>query len=386
MIIPEEFDDICPYTDEEMPEQMSELLKDEEFIQTLKYIYKDVPIEKVIEAIRRCRNAYEFQKSCVYPVIKQLLSKISDGLEGDFTSVTDISTTPHTFISNHRDIVLDSALLDALLIDNGANTAEIAIGDNLLIKPWIRQFVRINKSFIVQRSLSPRMLLLASAKMSRYMHFAVSEKKENIWIAQREGRAKDSNDRTQESVLKMMAIGGEGNILQRLKSLNIVPLTISYEYDPCDYLKAKEFQMKRDIPGFKKSKQDDLDNMRIGIFGRKGHIHYHAAPCINDWLDTLDPNMPKNELLNTIAHHIDHQIHLGYMLYPANYVAVDMLHNSTECADKYTEAEAETFKKYLNERLSMIELPEPDEAYLRERILTMYANPAINKEIAEKEK
>ena len=107
----------------------------------------------------------------------------------------------------------------------------------------------------------------------------------------------------------MMAIGGTGNIIDRLKNLNIVPLTLSYEYDPCDYLKAKEFQMKRDIPGFKKSKQDDLDNMRIGIFGRKGHIHFHAAPCINDWLDTLDTDTPKNELMSTIAHHIDHQIH-----------------------------------------------------------------------------
>lgn len=386
MIIPEEFDDIRPYTDEEMPEQMSKLLEDEEFIQTLRYIYADIPIEKVIETIRKCRNAYEFQSVCVYPVIQQLLGKVSEGLEGDFTSVADLNTNPHTFVSNHRDIVLDSALLDTLLIDNGANTAEIAIGDNLLIKPWIRQFVRINKSFIVQRSLSPRLLLMASAKMSRYMHFAVSEKKENIWIAQREGRAKDSNDRTQESVLKMMAIGGTGNIIDRLKNLNIVPLTLSYEYDPCDYLKAKEFQMKRDIPGFKKSKQDDLDNMRIGIFGRKGHIHFHVAPCINDWLDTLDPDTPKNELMSTIAHHIDHQIHLGYKLYPANYVAADMLLDATTYADRYTEEEAETFKKYLNERLSMIELPEPDTSFLRERLLTMYANPTFNKAAAEKEK
>ena len=138
--------------------------------------------------------------------------------------------------------------------------------------------MKLNKAFTVQRGVSSRTLLESSQKMSRYMHHVINDKHDNIWIAQREGRAKDSNDRTQESVLKMMSMGGDGSIIQRLKDLHIVPLTISYEYDPCDYLKAKEFQMKRDNPAFKKSKQDDLSNMKIGIFGKKGHIHYETTP------------------------------------------------------------------------------------------------------------
>jgi hypothetical protein len=261
---------------------------------------------------------------------------------------------------------------------------EIAIGDNLLIRPWIKDLVRVNKSFIVQRALTMRQMLEASAKMSRYMHFAINEKKENIWIAQREGRAKDSNDRTQDSVLKMMAMGGEGSVIQRLKNLNIVPLSISYEYDPCDYLKAEEFQNKRDIEGFKKSKQDDLDNMKTGIFGYKGRIHYHAAPCINDWLDTIDPDTPKTEIFRLVAEHIDKQIHQGYVLYPCNYIAVDLLNGKGEYASEYTPEDKARFEAYLAKKMALIKLENKDEAYLRERILTMYANPALNKLGAEK--
>ena len=284
----------------------------------------------------------------------------------------------YTFVSNHRDIVLDSALLSVLLIGNGfPTTVEIAIGDNLLIRPWIEKLVRVNKSFIVRRSVGIREMLAASSLMSRYMHFAIAEKHENIWIAQREGRAKDSNDRTQESVLKMMAMGGEGTPTERLAALRIVPLSISYEYDPCDYLKAQEFQQKRDNPDFRKSKADDLQNMQIGIFGRKGRIHYQAAPCINTWLDEVK-DLPKGEFFAEVARRMDQAIHRGYRLYPGNYVAADMLKGEQTFADRYTEAEAATFRQYLEGQLAKVQLPAPDMPFLREQILTMYANPVFN--------
>lgn len=215
--------------------------------------------------------------------------------------------------------------------------------------------------------------------MSRYIHHAVNEKHENIWIAQREGRAKDSSDTTQESVLKMLAMGSESeNPADQLRDLNIVPLTISYEYDPCDYLKAAEFQQKRDVPGFKKSKADDEKNMREGIWGFKGSIHYEAAPCINTWLDELN-NLPRNEFFTELAHRIDLQIHAGYKLFPGNYVAADMLHGTAEFAAQYTEEEKKRFMDYLQQRLDKIEIENKDEAFLRERLLTMYANPVFNK-------
>ena len=183
-----------------------------------------------------------------------------------------------------------------LLVERGLDTVEIAIGDNLLIYPWIKKLVRVNKSFIVQRALTMRQMLESSARMSRYMHYTIGEKHQSIWIAQREGRAKDSDDRTQESVLKMLAMGGERDIIDSLTEMNIVPLSISYEYDPCDFLKAKEFQLKRDMPDYHKTTADDLLNMQTGLLGYKGHVHFQPAPCINDKLAQLDHSLPKQEL------------------------------------------------------------------------------------------
>lgn len=289
----------------------------------------------------------------------------------------------YTFVSNHRDIVLDSAYLSCLLVKNGyETTVEIAIGDNLLIKPWIKDIVRVNKAFIVQRSLSMREMLEASKTMSRYMHFAVTEKREHLWIAQREGRAKDSNDRTQESVLKMLALGKEGNVIESLKELNIVPLTISYEYDPCDYLKAQEFQQKRDDKTFKKSKADDMKNMATGIKGQKGRVHYAAAPCINTWIDEL-AELPKNEIFPEIARRMDREIHSRYRIYPGNYVAADLLEGNDKYATNYTAKDKAKFERYLQSRIDLIELPNKDVPFLRECILKMYANPLYNLEAAK---
>ena len=378
MTIPEEFNDIRPYTPEELPAVYQELIADEEFKAVMAKVMPDVPFEMLAKQLLQCKTNLEFQKALVYPLLKSLVAKCGKGMEMNADSLTD-RDKHHTFISNHRDIVLDSALLSVLLVDNGFDTTvEIAIGDNLLIRPWIKKIVRINKSFIVQRALTMRQMLQASATMSRYMHFAINHKNENIWIAQREGRAKDSNDLTQDSILKMLAMGGEGDIIDRLKDMNIVPLSISYEFDPCDYLKAKEFQQKRDNPDFKKSQQDDLDNMSIGIYGFKGHIHYHTAPCINEWLDTIDRSTPKTEIFGMIAKHIDKGIHSNYMLYPCNYIAMDELTGS-DSSDKYTAEDKAFFEKYLAGQIAKIDLTNKDEAFLRERILTMYANPAINK-------
>lgn len=377
MIIPEEFTDIRPYTSDEIPAAIDALLADEEFCTILKGFYKDVPLEALRMKGHACKDNLEFQKEFFYPLVHDILRRCSKGCEFDSSSLTDRSAS-YTFVSNHRDIVLDSAFLCVLLIDSGfSTTAEIAIGDNLLIRPWIKTLVRLNKSFVVKRSAGLRETLAASRTMSRYMHFAIAEKHENIWIAQREGRAKDSDDRTQESVLKMMTLGGEGSVLDRLRSLNIVPLTISYEYDPCDFLKAREFQLKRDNPGYKKTPADDLANMQTGIFGYKGHVHYRASAPINAWLDAL-ADLPKAEFFVEVARRMDREIHRGYMLFPVNYIAADMLDGSARYAAEYAEGQRADFEKYVEERIALIQLPDKDEAFLRERILTMYANPLRN--------
>lgn len=228
MKIPSEFDPIRPFEPEELPVVYDRILADKQFQQVLAYLYPDVPMEILEQKIRACKTNLEFQKAFCYPFLQRLVTTLSLGLSMDATNI-DIRKR-YTFISNHRDIVLDSAFLDKLLIDVGfSTTCEIAIGDNLLSADWIRDLVRINKSFTVERALHSVEMLRASKRMSEYIHFAVAEKNENVWIAQRQGRAKNSNDLTQPAILKMMVMGGEGSIIDRLKQLHIVPLSISYE-------------------------------------------------------------------------------------------------------------------------------------------------------------
>ena len=377
MKIPQEFDTIRPWEPEDLPEVFDRLLSNDQFTQELAYLYPQVPFEMIAQKLKACKTNLDFQLAFAYDFVQGILKKAATGCEMDCAAIDN--TRNYTFISNHRDIVLDSAFLDVMLIDNGfKTTCEIAIGDNLLSLPWVKDLVRVNKAFIVERALSMRQMLMSSKRLSDYMHFAIKEKNENIWIAQREGRAKDSDDRTQKSILQMMAMGGEGSIIDRLKQLHLVPLSISYEYDPCDFLKAKEYQQKRDVEGWKKGPMDDLVSMQTGIFGYKGHVHYHAAPCIDEYLDTLDPEMSKQELFNTIAAHIDHEIHSHYRLYPGNYVALDLLENTEAHASEYTPEDKARFEKYIAGQLAKIELPDKDEAFLKEKILTMYANPVRN--------
>ena len=377
MNIPSQFDPIRPFEPHELPQVFDRLLANTQFQQVVAYLYPGVPMEAIAQKMKACSTNLEFQKTFCYGFLKQLLQKQSKGCDIDITQVDNRRN--YTFVSNHRDIVLDSALLDVLLIDSGFDTTcEIAIGDNLLKLPWVKDLVRVNKSFIVERALSMREMLMASKRLSAYMHFVIEEKKDNIWIAQREGRAKDSNDRTQEAILKMMVMGGEGSIVDRLRQLHIVPLAISYEYDPCDFLKAQEFQLRRDNPAWKKGPMDDVVSMQTGIMGYKGRIHYHCAPCIDDFLAALSPDIPKTEVFGVIAAHIDREIHAHYQLYPCNYVALDLLRGNDAYGSQYTAEEKASFVTYLEGQLAKITLPEKDEAFLRECMLTMYANPAIN--------
>ncbi len=377
MNIPSEFDDIRPYSPEELPQVFEELIADAEFRAIVEQVIPDIPFEMIAQKLRTCKTNLEVQKGFFYALIHQMLKGNSKGFNLD-TEALPRKDMQYTFISNHRDIVLDAGLLSVGLFDNGfPTTVEIAIGDNLLIRPWIKKLVRVNKSFIVKRALSMRQILEASMLMSRYIHFAVTQKKENVWIAQREGRAKDSNDYTQESVLKMLAMGGEGDIIDRLTELNIVPLSLSYEYDPCDYLKAKEMQQKRDVEGFVKSQEDDLRNMRVGIFGYKGRVIFKAAPCINASLEELR-GLPKTEIFTAVAQLIDTGIHRNYILYSGNYVACDLLENNTRFSAHYTEEEKLVFERYIAERIEMIDLAQKDEPFLRTTLLKMYANPTYN--------
>ncbi|GCB35437.1 acyltransferase [Bacteroides faecalis] len=372
-----EFNEIRPYYDEELPQILEELIADQAFQKAACSAIPNVPFELLAQKIRACKTKLDFQKTFCYGILWKIAQEHTDGLTLDHTALPN-KEKAYTYMSNHRDIILDSGFLSILLVDEGMDTVEIAIGDNLLIYPWIKKLVRVNKSFIVQRALTMRQMLESSARMSRYMHYTIAEKNQSIWIAQREGRAKDSNDRTQDSVLKMLAMGGDGDLVERLMEMNIAPLAISYEYDPCDFLKAQEFQLKRDVEGYKKTTQDDLINMETGLFGYKGRVHFQMAPCINDKLEQLDRSLPKPDLFARISTCIDQRIHSNYRMYPGNYIAYDWLKGKAEFEQNYTLEEKQRFIDYVEQQLGKIKIPNKDVDFLRGKLLLMYANPLIN--------
>lgn len=379
MEVPQEFESMRSYNDSEVQGAISSLLEDEKFRKAvLDRVMKGIPLWLIRLYTRRFKTINQFQLGVIYPfVLKKILRDSTDGFSHNFKLRAN-EREDYLFMSNHRDIVLDSAYLDYILLPKHKTSVEIGIGNNLLIYPWIETLVRLNRSFVVNRSASAAELIEASVKLSAYIRFVITQKRTPVWLAQREGRAKDSDDRTQKSVLKMLTMSGEGSLRERLMSLHITPLTISYEFDPCDWLKAQEFQQKRDNPEFKKSKQDDLDNMKTGILGYKGHIHYQVSEPIDQEIELLDDSVPRNVFLDQVAAVIDKHIFKGYKIYPCNRIALDMLHGDNTQSAYYTAQEKQKFEKYLDGQLKKIRIPNPDWDYLKERILTMYANPLIN--------
>lgn len=372
------FEDIRPLNQDEVQSAIEKLLASDEFRSAIRYIKPNLNWDEFAATMRACKTKEQFKSTLGYEAVMTVAQKTTFSLTVSGRSRLPEGKPACTFISNHRDIVLDASFLNLILFDVGYGLTQVAIGDNLLIRPWIETFVRLNNSFIVKRGVSVRQMLEVSYTLSAYIHHTIKETKESIWIAQREGRAKDSNDRTQPSVLKMLNMAGDKDILSNLASLNIVPVSISYEYDPCDYLKAKEFQLKRDNPDYHKTQQDDLLNMETGILGNKGRVHFTIGNRINDCLAELDPNKDKNELFAVVANIIDKEIYRHYRFYPCNYVAYDLLHGTRRFSDHYGLKDKKEFEAYLQGQLDKIDIPNKDEAFLRRMILEMYTNPLVN--------
>jgi len=372
------FDEIRCYSNDQIPAALERLSNEKPFMKVLSTIYPLMPKEVLKQRLNSFTTNFDFQKNMVYPFLQYIEANLTKGI--DLKGIEHINKqNPYLYISNHRDIILDSALLCAKLIQNDMDTVEIAIGDNLLVFPWIEDLVRVNKSFIVKRGLSARQVLESSQLLSAYIAHTIQDKNQSIWLAQREGRAKDANDRTQESLLKMLNMGGKSTIAENLSSLNICPLSISYEYDPCDFLKAKEFQQKRDNPDFKKAPQDDLLNMQTGVMGYKGKVVYTMNACINDDILNLGNAISnKNELYTAITQLIDKHIYLGYTIFNVNKIAFDILDGTGRFEKEYTLIEKLDFEKYLEMQIEKIKIENRDDDFLMRKMLEMYANPLVN--------
>lgn len=375
------FEDISPISDDKVQETIKELLADPGFKHAVYYAIPNLDWDEFVMQMSSFKTKKDFQQKMVYPVVIMLAKRCSTNIRTE--NWENLSKThEHAILSNHRDIILDAGLMNIYRHEFGFDTTEIAIGDNLLIHPWIEKLVKLNKSFIVKRGLSVRQQLTESKHLAEYIYYVLTKKGQSVWIAQREGRAKDADDRTQPSLLKMLTLHStKNNFLEDLMALNIVPLSISYEYDPCDYLKAQEFQLKRDNPEYKKTQRDDLLNMEIGLLGQKGEIVFRYGKCINDELKKLE-GIDKREQVELAAKIIDKEIHSNYEIFKCNYIAYDLLteKNRFQNEGKYTEENKEEFLLYLNKQIDKMELEKEkrDIPFLKETMLTMYSNALKN--------
>ena len=374
----EGFDDIRPFYDDEMTSAIGRLLADPRFQKVVEVNLRQTNWEELKSQMLALKNRYDFQNIIIKQTIFAILAGNAQSV--DCTGFENVSQSgSYTYISNHRDIVLDAAILCILLLNARYDTCEICLGDNLLAQPWISDLVRLNKGIIVKRGLGARQQYEVSKQLSEYIHFAVNEKKQSVWIAQREGRAKNSDDKTQHSVLKMLSLGGGKDFLENISKMNITPVSLSYEFDPCDYLKAGEFQLKRDNPDYKKTPTDDLKNMETGILGYKGNIHFQIGRPVNQFISKIDNSIDKNEQIAQVAALIDREIYLNYRFYPVNYIAYDKLWGNGDFFEsKYTGDELKKIESYFRQQLDKIDIPNKDISFLMEKMLEMYAYPVKN--------
>lgn len=372
------FDSIRPYNDSEIHEVFERLKNEETFVNLITYIFPQMPTKEILDTLLNIKTIKEFQTSIIYTFVMQIINSSTKGVEIRGLEKLD-KNKGYLFLSNHRDIVLDSAILNVMLVQNGFNTTEIAIGDNLLIFPWITDLVRLNRSFIVERNLPMRQQLESSHRLSAYIRHSLTNLNNSIWMAQREGRSKDGNDKTATALLKMVGMSSKnGSLSDTFAPLNIVPVSISYEYDPCDYLKAVEFQMKRDNPNYAKSQQDDLRHMGTGLRGRKGRVSFVVGDVITaDKLNEIEATTPKANHLEAIAAIIDEQIHSNYKLWPGNFVAADELATKPKYSEHYTAEEKAVYDEYIREHMERIKI-EADKDFIYHTLMEMYANPVKN--------
>lgn len=377
------FDDIRPYDDGQFKEKIAQLVEEPGFEHAVRWVMPDVDYPEFVRNLLTVETQNDFQLKVMAPFLELLVSKTTHGLSMDGEENFKPGTA-HVLITNHRDIVLDASFLNLCFIRNQQPTTQVAIGNNLLIYDWITDLVKLNRSFIVKRDTRVREALDAARHLSAYIHQTVARDHESVWIAQREGRAKDSSDHTQESVLKMLALGGGDDVRASLMELDILPVSISYEYDPNDYLKVREFLLKRRDPEYKKTQRDDLFSMETGLLQQKGHVHFHVGRGINRALSAV-PEASKAEDLRLTCELIDREIHSGYRIYPCNYIAFDELQGSTLHSAYYTDDDVRTFNEYIAGQLAKVEeenITPQEEIFMRNMMLTMYANPLKNQKAA----
>lgn len=368
------FDHIRQFYDSEVNEALKSIMYHPMMKALMSFTFPDTDDAVWMEQLERTHSIRDFQVNFIYQSVQRVLEKSSDGLTASGFEKLEPNTA-YLFISNHRDIILDTSLLNVSLFDHGQIMTASAIGDNLVQKSFLLTLSKLNRNFLVQRGLPPRELLQSSKLMSEFMYHLLTKENRSVWIAQREGRTKDGNDATNPGVLKMLAMACEGkNVIEFFKKIKIVPVSISYEYDPTDALKMPQLMAEANDEVYIKEKNEDFITLISGIIGQKKRIHIHVGDVLDKELDKIGAEFDNsNKQIQALAQVIDDSILSTYRLWPTNYIAYDLLHKTNRFSERYTQKEKQLFERRLEMKLG------GEVKTLRDGFLAMYANPVINK-------
>jgi hypothetical protein len=368
-----QFDSIRPFYDAEVNAAIREIVDDPMLEAMMQFTFPDDLAKSWKDRMKHTHSLRDFQINFIYPAVRKVLEMSSEGLTvGGFEQLEP--NTAYLFVSNHRDIILDTSLLNACLYENGLVMTTSAIGDNLIKKPFLQIFSRLNRNFAIRRGLSGRALLESSQLASQFIHKSLLRENRSVWTAQREGRTKDGNDSTQKGVLKMLTLAEKGSSpFNFFEKIQLVPVSISYEYDPTDSLKIPELIAKSKEEIYVKGENEDFITLLSGIMGSKKRIHIQVNKVMTEEVRHLKKEeLTQNEKLSKLGELIDQEIWKGYKLWPSNYIAHDLLHQKSQFTAQYTAVEKTSFEKRLSQKVNQ-ENPLEVENFLR-----MYAHPVIN--------
>lgn len=368
------FDAIRPFYDAEINPAIQKVIDHPMMKALMNFAFPNVEEEQWKEQLRKTHSIRDFQCNFIYQALMQVLRKTSEGMSTSGFENLEPNTS-YLFISNHRDIILDTSLLNACLFDNGLVMTASAIGDNLVQKDFLHVLSKLNRNFLVQRGLSPREMLQSSKLLSEYIGQLLLRENRSVWIAQREGRTKDGNDATHQGVLKMLGMGSdEENLMDYFKKVKIVPVSISYEYDPTDALKIPQLMAEANKRIYIKEKNEDFMTLMSGIMGQKKHIHIHVGKVLDTEIDVIKSEFDNtNKQIQALAQVIDDSILQSYKLWPTNYIAYDLLYKTNKFQHLYNENEKSLFERRLEMRI------DENDPIQRDGFLAMYANPVVNK-------
>ena len=383
MIDMTEFESICPYNDAEAAEALSKLAEYPVVGQASQYFFPEESPDYLKNVLKSIRTVDDFQVLVMQKFVRWVLKHTADEFTYDGVANIDPSRK-FLALSNHRDIILDPAITQLVLLFNNIPMTEIAVGDNLITNKAIEYLIRSNRMIKVVRGISARELYLSSQLLSKYIRLNITEQKSSIWLAQRQGRTKNGYDITEQGLLKMLDMSGQADFMTNFEELNIIPMSISYEYEPCDILKAREVVISRKHK-YVKAEGEDLNSIMVGIMQKKGNIHLNiGTPLTHEEIEAASL-CDKNDRYQLIRHAVDKRVIEGYRLWKNNYIAYDILNHSYKYSDMYEAADVERFVAYMQHQLDTVE-PEINREDLRRIFLDIYANPVVTKELLIKEK